>query len=407
MPLATKAVYLEVRPFQVSHLCFEVGGILGEAFTELGAPVSAFDFGALYKAFRAATPSNAVDPGRLEFDSNAIDVRTKLPTVIKIKNLPPSEVPRKALAALRAETLRAALDKAINARANAVMTKYSDPVGTVTSMIEFANIKSNALVLLNENSERQANLLFDEYKKDQLTGVVKTTQSVITSNVTTVGDSTTKDPNKEITETAHSETVDKEGGKITTTTTEIGYRVPFLETDARNLRARISVRDEILSHSMQRQGLERFEEVFKNELASIDTDINQLQIAYLNTILMSPIQGTVTGVYKNPGDSVRPGEPVFRVENNAIVLIIAKLICRGRVSIGSLLEIHTTLFDQPGSVANVVAEIVAARGQGEDDQWEVIGKVSNLDAAGKSIFPLGYHFDYENTTIFIDEPNEI
>ena len=56
MPSATP-VFMEVRPFQVSHLCFEVGGVLGESFTELGAPVSAFDFAGFYKAVRAATPS--------------------------------------------------------------------------------------------------------------------------------------------------------------------------------------------------------------------------------------------------------------------------------------------------------------------------------------------------------------
>jgi hypothetical protein len=192
MPLATKPVYLEVRPFQVSHLCFEVGGILGESFTELGAPVSAFDFGGLYKAFRSATPSKAVDPRRLEFDSNAIDGKTKIPP--DIKNVPPSERRPLALAALRAETLRAALDKAINVRANAFMTKYADPVGTVVTIKEFASIKTKALQFLLDNSERQGKMLIDEYEKDQRTGVVKTTQSVTTSTVTTVGDSRTTDP---------------------------------------------------------------------------------------------------------------------------------------------------------------------------------------------------------------------
>jgi multidrug resistance efflux pump len=130
-------------------------------------------------------------------------------------------------------------------------------------------------------------------------------------------------------------------------------------------------------------------------LAAIDADINRLQVAYLNTILLSPIFGTITGVYKNPGDLVRAGEPVFRIENDDTVLIVANVVCRGRVLIGSTLSITTTLFDGTDSPVSVSATIVAARGRGDDDQWEVIGKVSNIDATGHKIFPLGYRFDID------------
>jgi hypothetical protein len=129
----------------------------------------------------------------------------------------------------------------------------------------------------------------------------------------------------------------------------------------------------------------------------------------LNTILLSPINGTVTGIYKNPGDPVSPGEPVCRVENDAVVLVIAQLICSGAVRIGSFLSINTTLFNADGTPSPVFinATIVAARGQGDDEQWEVIGKVSNIDAAGKKILPVGYHFDNDITTLSIFGPNEI
>ena len=46
-PVTAKPLSLTVRPFQVANLCFEVGGILGESFTELGAEVFAFDFDGL------------------------------------------------------------------------------------------------------------------------------------------------------------------------------------------------------------------------------------------------------------------------------------------------------------------------------------------------------------------------
>ena len=45
---APKVISLCVRPWQVAHLCFEVGGILGEMTTKLGARVDAFDFDEFY-----------------------------------------------------------------------------------------------------------------------------------------------------------------------------------------------------------------------------------------------------------------------------------------------------------------------------------------------------------------------
>lgn len=147
------------------------------------------------------------------------------------------------------------------------------------------------------------------------------------------------------------------------------------------------------------QSLPHLDQVFKNELNSIDSDVYRLQVALLNTILMSPINGIVTGIYKNPGDAVRAGETVIRVENDTVILLVAKLIHRGPIVVGDNMTVQTTLFDEPGPKTTVKGVIVAVQGQSEDDHWEVIVKCSNLDGSGKTIFPLGYHFDYENTTV--------
>ena len=126
--------------------------------------------------------------------------------------------------------------------------------------------------------------------------------------------------------------------------------------------------------------------------------------AYLNTILMSPIPGVVTGVYKNPGEAVRAGEPVIRVENYTVILLEATLIFRGLISIGQTVTVTTALFDasvgQPTSTSGVV---VAARGKSDDDQWHVIVECKNMDTSNppKPIFPLGYRFDYDDTTVTI------
>ena len=65
--VAAKVVSLTVRPLQVSHLCFEVGGVLGELGTQLGAPAVAFDFATFYSLL----PNTGGDPSRLSYDAKA------------------------------------------------------------------------------------------------------------------------------------------------------------------------------------------------------------------------------------------------------------------------------------------------------------------------------------------------
>jgi len=393
--ITAKPVSLNVRPFKVSNLCFEVGGILGESFTELGAKVSAFDFRNLYRAFREANLSEEVDPGRIRFDSDGIDAVTKT-------TKPPS-----ALAALRAETVKAALNRAINVRANAVFTKYGNAAEIIALRRKIKSDKGTRITSLSELSERQATALRKAYEQDLLTvfdtqalqGVIRTTFASIDTTPGTTMTTTTTGPGQGESSTSTNKAAGKDHQEIETRQFE--YRTPHFENLARNERAQISLGDESVSHFMETHYLDRLEEVFKNELASIDADINQLQVAYLNTILMSPIDGIITGVYKNPGDSVGAGEPVFRVEDNSEVLLIANVICRGLIPIGSKLQVETPLFDAPNPVVRIEADIVAARGQRDNENWEVIAKCSNLDANGKIIFPLGYNFDYDNTEVNI------
>lgn len=386
MIVAKPIISLSVRPFQVAHLCFDVNGILGESFAELGATVSAFDFAQLYGAFRQALVNQPSDPGRLKHDSDAIEAFTK----------------RSALAALRAETLKAALNKAINARANAVYNKYEQTDNIIANLRKVATDKQARLIRLAQHSENQANQINDLYTHDGKIGVFRSTIATVGGKTTTTGNST--GPATDEKQTSASATIEAQ----TIESVDVGgYRVPFLENFARNERAQISLQDEQLSNTLQTRNLGRLEEIFKNELASIDTDVNQLQIAYLNTILLSPINGVVTGVYKNPGDAVGAGEPVLRVENNTDVYLVARIVCRGPISIGSFLEVKTTLFDAPGPpLPPLLAPVVSVRGEREDDHWEVIAKHSNFDADRKAIFPIGYHFDYDNTEVNVFGPNE-
>jgi hypothetical protein len=182
---------------------------------------------------------------------------------------------------------------------------------------------------------------------------------------------------------------------------DYGYRVPSIEDNAKNERAQISLIDQQFAQFMVGLTLPKLEDSLANELNSIDCDVGRLQIGVLDTILMSPIAGIVTGVYKKPGDFVRAGEPVIRVEDSSTVLLVAKLIFPGPIAINSIVTISSNLFESIPT-NTISGRVVAVRGQSEDDQWEVIVQYTN-NSTESWILPLGYHFDYDDTSVSIIE----
>jgi hypothetical protein len=73
-----QVVSLTVRPSQVSHLCFEVGGILGTwntppgKQTPLGQQVTAFDFNKFYTTLESNSTSGSQDGSRLFYSPDNI-----------------------------------------------------------------------------------------------------------------------------------------------------------------------------------------------------------------------------------------------------------------------------------------------------------------------------------------------
>ena len=400
-----KVVSLNVRPSQVSYLCFEVGGILGDCKAELGAPVVAFNFPGFY-ALLGSIPTIPDHPARMIYDFLEIQAFVSPST----------------LAALRAEGAKATLNKAINARANAFYAKYANGPAIISRINQDFSSKAARLSNLSNLSTKQTQDVGDAYVRDKRAGVLKTGVSSIASTTTGKSAENSADfavnPGTFFAIPADETQVTFEGGNLvgyddeklgrtsstsseTITNADYGYKHPFYELTAQYERAQISLLDEQLAQFLAGQNIPFLGAVFLNELNAINADVYRTQIAYLNTILMSPISGTVTGLYKNPGDAVRAGEPVIRVENNAEIFLVATLIYRGPISIGSTVTVTTTLFGLPGPKISTAGTAVAARGQRQDDRWEVIVKCNNLDAAGNAIFPLGYHFDYDDTTVSI------
>jgi hypothetical protein len=183
------------------------------------------------------------------------------------------------------------------------------------------------------------------------------------------------------------------------------FRHPFYDAKAQYQRAQISLIDQKYSALLSAQNIPNLATVFGNELASIDADVYQLQIAYLNTILMSPIGGVITGVYKNPGDPVKAGEPVIRVEYFDVILIEAIVIFRGPVLVNqTTVTITTALFgSSSGQPTSITGLVVSARIHNNDDTWHLIVECPNTDSSTppKPILPPGYRFDPDDTTVTI------
>jgi hypothetical protein len=382
-------VSLKTRAFQVSHLCFPTPGIVedvGKVIVpdnrrlvsrpiHLGDTVTPFDFDGFYAGLGATSKA---DKSSLTYDSSGI------------KN--DSSVQASLLMTLRAESTAAVLDKAVNARQNAYYAKYAH-VETIISVLKnfytptaskptATMSKPDALARLYSAALQQQDDLSSAYSQGLLPTV----------------------PGLPTVVTGTSSVMSSGGGQGTSATeliqnTDSAYRTPSLEAAAQGWRAQISLIDQQLSAFMASQNLLNLEQVFTNELQSIDLEVKRLQIAYLNSILMSPINGVITGIYKNSGDWVQAGEPVIRVEDNSTVILVGTLKYQGLISIGQQMTVTTSLFES-SNAPPIVGNVIAARGRpDEDDRWDVHILCDNSSAP---VLSLNYHFDYDDTSVTIN-----
>jgi hypothetical protein len=489
MSASGKVIQITARPAVAADLAVAVDGIVEGRTAQLGDSVAAFDFAGFYKILSSTV---AGSPAQLGFTSE------------NIRNF--QQVISSLLLTLRAEPLKAALDKAILARENAYYTKYGSADAIYQKAVEsYSSLNSGSkpklLSSLSQLAAQRDALLQTAYDRDGRTGVVESTTSQLTGHTASSEKSTAantftergtstatgsgEDDTSNVTASGHLVTVESadhptiigetlagpdshvepDGGLIdsdvqgtisydgnnvsallgarseaktmisstsegsssltgtgesttaatgnsdetqTIINTGYDYHVPSIEAKAQYVRAQISLIDEQYDQFVDEQKMLYLNQIFANELKMIDFDVKQLQVAYLSTMLLSPIEGVVTGIFVEAGDGVRPGEVLIRVENNTKVLLEATLVYRDRISVGDTVTVQTNLFSKPigpaphlPNLVSISGTVVAARGDSDEDRWNIVVSCDNRNSQGEEILPLHYSFAYDDTSITI------
>jgi multidrug efflux pump subunit AcrA (membrane-fusion protein) len=370
---------LRVRPKRAANLCFPVHGIIDEVHVALGEKIIGFGLQEFYNNL-GATP----DPSTLTYNSQAIS----------------NALTDYFLMTLRNEPAKALLDKAIGLRQNIYYknVKYSDTTGYINRITTYTNNNEANLGQLQAALTAHQTLLSDMYQGTFRTGVVTHTTSNLSSTTQTSETSNT-------TETSAVEgfASGSEGSKgqlnqtQTITNTGYTYRAPLQELTAKATRTQMTLQDQILAAYITGRGSLNLAITIPNELAGVDLDVRQLQVAYINTILTAPFSGTVTRVWKDSGDYARAGEPVVRVEDATTLYLEGTIDYPGIIALGSNVTVATTL---PGasSAMTITGVFIAVEGRKSDDwQWDVTIQVSESSAP----LPTNFSLDRASTKIVI------
>ena len=383
-----KTIQLIARPGRSANLSFEIGGIVLESHAVLGQQVLSFDFPSFYQTLGVATESAKPPPAGTMGGPPDINSGPFTPYLYNSSDLD-SSLERSGLMRLRAEPIKAVLDKTCVARANLYISKYGfiDQIKAVAQdYYTGAAGKGMNLYELRTLAAQQADALANAYAQDSkadlgVDGVVR--QSSDTTGTST----TTFDP------------------YVTTTTEKASYagspyRHPFIEALAQHYRARVSLNDEMFANFLTTLSVNDLDEVLSNELSAVDQDVKRVQAAYMSTILFSPISGTITGIYKRVGEAVGAGEPVLRVENNDTINIAGSIVYSDVIALSDDVTINTTLFGViKASLSGVVTAARCVGGSGGDNRWYVVFACDNRDASGNHIVPDNYSFSDVDTTV--------
>ena len=131
------------------------------------------------------------------------------------------------------------------------------------------------------------------------------------------------------------------------------------------------------------------------ELDAVDLGIRTLQVNLVHTFLFAPFTGLITAIYKDLGESVEPGEPVLRIENDDHLFFVGVVQHRGQVWPGRMAKISLGSVFEDDSLQNTVdAKVLSVRGHSSDgDEWDLLLEAANPKTGGRNTLPINYQLD--------------
>jgi hypothetical protein len=404
---------LTVRPIQSADLAFEMPGMISfQDFdkAKLGERINKCDLEIeIYHLLNESYQSS----GLFKFDAE--DILDKLKGFL--------------LFTLNNRALRSALKQSILVRANAYLEKYSK----IKEIEEFYKG-----IYANSDASKSKIMLLDSLRQsheDKITELVKKynelSKGVVVNAKSTVKITplATKTPGHTIGVSSSSHTVPDvtskpqilKGGSWKdleseadlanasnanlfsqeTNTDLVDFKYPLKDEEIALQRIQLEIQDELLKHQLIDLKVQNLTQIMNNELQLLELDITKLQNAFLQTLLISPISGLITAIYKDVGETVGAGEPVIRVENDEELLIVGFIQYRGSLKIQQEVTLATKIFET-NETKEIQGRLVAIRGHdADDDEWDIIIRCSNAEKPEDRIIPINYHFDKDTTEIYI------
>lgn len=169
-------------------------------------------------------------------------------------------------------------------------------------------------------------------------------------------------------------------------------RHPFLENQIRHERLTIDVADELIAEQVAALRLSTLDRVLANELEAADLAVRRLQLAYIDSFLIPRFSGRIAAVLRNPGELLRAGEPLVRIDREDALYLVGQVKWPSLVTIGARFLLKTSgVFDEaPPDNLVIEGSVVSAKSMPSDSSaWNLIIEVVKSTHA----LPLGYEIE--------------
>lgn len=182
------------------------------------------------------------------------------------------------------------------------------------------------------------------------------------------------------------------------------FQHPVLENIIATSQQQVAINQELMRNKLLELKIPHMDRIIKGELAAIDQETRTVQINYAHTFLISPIAGLITAVYKDVGESVEPGEPVLRIENDAHIMLVGRVQFKTALRAGQRMtvELIDAFEDASNRQLPLACVVRAVRGhEADDDEWDVVLETKNPIFNGAPLLPINYQVDPDTAKIFV------